>query len=168
MRKLLFISILLILVSCTTQKRCNAKFPPIQWVRDSSSNSIREYVEQKDSITYTPADSSVLKALVACNEQGQVVLKELQEYKTGRQVDIPIINLRNNILTAKCTVDSVAVFNRFSKHYKTEVEYSKSDIEKIVRVNYLTEFQKWEIKGFYIASLLLISIGLLFIYKITH
>ena len=169
MRNILFFTIVLFLITgCTTQKRCNAKFPPMQSIRDSSSNSIREYVEQKDSISYTAADSSLLIALLECNERGQVVLKELQEYKSGKQVDVPRLSLKNNLLTAKCTVDSFAVFNRFSKHFKTQVEYRDREVEKVVRVNYLTEFQKWQIKGFYVASLLLIAIGLLFFYKITH
>jgi len=143
-------------------------YPPVQSVNDSSSVTTNESVQEKDSISYLPADSSWLKALLECNAQGQVVLKELQEYKSGKSANVPQVKVKNNVITATCNVDSIAVFNHYSKHFKNKVEYRDKEVEKIVRVNYLTGFQKAEIKGFYITLVLLLALGSLIVYIITH
>ncbi len=169
MKKLIIFLVSLILVTgCCTQKRCNQKFPPVQSVNDSSSVTTSESVQEKDSITYLPADSSWLKALLECNAQGQVVMKELQEYKAGKNAGVPQVKLKNNVLTATCKIDSLAVFSHYSNHFKKEVVYRDREVKKEVRVNYLTALQEAEIKGFYIASFLLLVLGSLIIYKITH
>ena len=142
--------------------------PSVQSVNDSSSVTTNESVQERDSISYLPADSSWLKALLECNAQGQVVLKELQDYKTGKSINVPLVKVKNNVLTATCNVDSIAVFNHYSKHFKKEVQYKDRKVIKEVRVNYLTGFQKAEIKGFYISLFLLLVLGSLIVYKITH
>jgi hypothetical protein len=168
-RKLIIFLVSLILVTgCCTQRRCNQKFPPVQTVNDSSAVTTHESVQEKDSISYLPADSSWLKALLECNEHGQVIMKELQGYKDGKNVEVPWAEISNNVLTVKCNVDSVAVYNRISKRFKNKIEYKDREVLKEKRVNYLTPFQTAEIKGFYIASALLLILGSLFIYKITH
>jgi len=170
MKTLIIILVSLILVTgCCTQKRCNDMYPPsVQSVNDSSSVTTDESVQEKDSITYLPADSSWLKALLECNEYGQVVFRELQEYKNGKNVEVPVVSVEDNVLTVKCRVDSLAVFNHFSKSVKNKIEYRDREVLKEKRVNYLTPFQKAEIKGFYIASIILLVLGSLIVYKITH
>lgn len=168
MKIIIFLASLILVTGCCTQKRCNDKYPPVQSVNDSSSVTTNESVQERDSISYVLADSSMLKALLECNEFGQVVFKELQEYRNGKNVEVPVVNIEDNVLTVKCKVDSIAVFNHISKTFKNKVEYRDKEVEKIVRVNYLTGFQKAEIKGFYIASILLLIVGSLIIYKITH
>lgn len=168
--KILLISLvsLFLVTGCCTQQRCNQKFPPVQTVNDSSAVTTDESVQERDSISYLPADSSWLKALLECNEHGQVMMKELQGYKAGKNADVPQVKVKDNVLTAVCNVDSVAVYNRISKRFKSKIEYRDREVLKEKRVNYLTPFQKAEIKGFYIASALLLILGSLFIYKITH
>ena len=168
--KILLISLvsLILVTGCCTQQRCNQKFPPVQTVNDSSAVTTDESVQEKDSISHLPADSSWLKAFLECNEHGQVIMKELQGYKDGKNVEVPQVSIANNVMTVKCNVDSVAVYNRISKRFKSKIDYKDREVLKEKRVNYLTPFQTAEIKGFYIASALLLILGSLFIYKITH
>lgn len=164
----IFLVSLILVTGCCTQKRCNDMYPPVQSVNDSSSVTTDESVQEKDSLSHLPADSSMLKALLECNEFGQVVFKELQEYKNGKNVEVPVVKLKDNVLTVKCRVDSLAVYTHFSKHVKNKVEFRDREVLKEKRVNYLTPFQKAEIKGFYISLVLLLALGSLTVYKITH
>lgn len=165
---ILFLASLILVTGCCTQERCAQKYPPVQSVNDSSAVTTTESVQEKDSISYLPADSSWLIALIECDENGKAVMKELQEYKSGKNVAVPQVAIKNNRLTAACIVDSIAVFNHYSKHFKKEVQYHDREVKKEVRVNYLTGFQKAEIKGFYISLVLLLGLGSLIVYKITH
>lgn len=164
---ILLLASLILVTGCCTQRRCADKYPPVQSVNDSSSVTTVESVQERDSITYLPADSSWLIALLECDEYGKLILRQLQDYKNGKNVEVPYVSVDGNVLTVKCKVDSLAVFNHYSKHFKKEVQYRDREVKKEVRVNYLTDFQKNEIKGFYIASFLLLLIGSAFIYKIT-
>lgn len=159
---------LFLVTGCCTQKRCNQKYPPVQSVNDSSSVTASESVQEKDSISYLPADSSWLKALLECNEYGQVVMKELQEYKAGKNTGIPQVSVKDNVLTAKCKIDSLAVFNHYSKHFKKEVEYRDRKVKETLYINELTKGQKRMISAFWIESLVLLIIGLFLISKILR
>ena len=159
---------LFLVTGCCTQRRCNQKFPPVQSVNDSSAVTTDESVQEKDSITYVAADSSLLKLLLDCDENGKVLLRELLGYKSGKNVQVPAVNVTGNVLTIKCKVDSLAVYNRYRLHFKSKTEYRDREVIKEKRVNYLTPFQQAEVKGFYIASALLLILGSIFIYKITH
>lgn len=164
----LFLVSIFLVTGCCSQRRCADKYPPVTSSNDSSSVTTNESVQEKDSISYLPADSSWLIALIECDENGKAIMKELEAYKAGKNVSVPQVKISNNKLTAACKVDSLAVFNHYLKHFKTEVKYRDREVTREVRVNYLTPFQKNEIKGFYIASFLLLIVGAAFIYKITH
>ena len=168
MKIIIFLVSLILVTGCCTQKRCNDMYPPVQSVNDSSSVTTNESVQEKDSISYLPADSSWLIALIECDENGKAVMKELQDYMNGKSVEVPQVKIKGNVLTATCKIDSIAVFNHYSKHFKKEIQYRDREVKKEVRVNYLTGFQKAEIKGFYIALFLLLILGSLIVYKITH
>lgn len=169
MKNLFMILICLVVLSgCCTQKRCNQKYPPAQSASDSSMVTTSESVQEKDSISYLPADSSWLKALLECNEYGQVVMKELQGYKSGKNAGVPQVSVKDNVLTAKCKTDSLAVFNHYSKHFKKEVEYRDRKVTETKYINELTKGQKRMITAFWIESLILLITGLFLTSKIIR
>ncbi|MEI6062054.1 MAG: hypothetical protein WCR72_15235 [Bacteroidota bacterium] len=148
--------ILLLLSGCCTQQRCDRKFPTVQAVNDSTSSSTNETVQDKDSVSWLPADSSWLKALLECNKQGQVVMKELTEYKSGKYAQVPQVTIKDNMITAKCRVDSLAVFNHYSNRIKTEVQYRDRKVTDTKYINQLTPFQIWQIRCFWIESVIIL------------
>lgn len=165
---MIFLVSLTLVTGCCTQRRCADKYPPVQSVNDSSSVTTVESVQERDSITYLPADSSWLIALLECDEYGKLILRQLQDYKNGKNVEVPYVSVDGNVLTVKCKVDSLAVFNHYSKHFKKEVEYRDKEVIKEVKANYLTPFQKWQIKAFWVESAILILLISLFIIKFVR
>ena len=144
MRSILFISALLILISsCATRQRCERKFPPVEL---SSQNRDSIVTVTKDSISYLPADSSWIIALVKCRENGEAYLAELQGYKQGKNVNIPVVSISGNRLTATCKIDSLAVYNRIKERFKTNQTAVKETV--IREVNKLTPDQKFKVAIF--------------------
>lgn len=161
---LLLVSLFLV-GGCCTQKRCDRKYPVAQSASDSSAVTATESVQEKDSITYLPADSSWLKALVECDEYGQVILKELQGYRNGKNVEVPLVTVSANVLTVKCKIDSMAVYNHYSKTVKKETQYRDRKVTETKYTNILSKWQKTQILFFWIESALLLLFSFLFISK---
>jgi len=157
------IAILLTFTSCVTRRRCNEKFPPqISFAREDSI----QYVQiTKDSISYY-TDSSYVRALLECDTHGQVIMKELQEYKSGKNLDIPNVIIRDNVITATCIVDSMAVYNLIKSKFSSNVKNTKENY--VVTTNELTPFQKFRCNVFWPESLILLFILFLFIKNLIY
>ncbi len=142
------------LSGCVTQSRCDRKFPPVtsSQAKDTSGVVSTEVIQDKDSASFIPADSSWIKMYLECSASGEVLIKELNSYKGGKNMGIPEVSVKNNVLTAKCKVDSLEVYNRISSHYKAKVEYrDRTRTEtKTVRINYLTPFQRLRANLFWV------------------
>jgi hypothetical protein len=95
-------------------------------------------------------------------------MKQLVSYKNGKNVSVPEVNIKNNMLTAKCKVDSLAVFNHYSKHFKTKVEYRDRKVVETKYINQLTAWQKFQTKVFWPITILLMLIGFFVISKIIR
>ena len=121
MSKISFILLsLVILTSCITKERC-AKFHPPQISKtDSVKIVISEMVH--DTVINIQADSSSLKALLECNEKGEVILRRLLDYQAGQTAGIPQVKISGNILSANCKCDSAKIHavlkDRETKVYK--------------------------------------------------
>ena len=156
---------LLLAGGCCTQKRCERNYPVAQSASDSSTVTAAESVQEKDSITYLPADSSWLKALVECDTYGNVLFKELQGYRNGKNVEVPMVTVSGNVLTVKCKIDSMAVYNHYVKSVKKETQYRDRKVTETKYTNILSKWQKTQILFFWIESALLLLLGFLFISK---
>ena len=164
MKNLLVIILLLcFLTSCVTQERCNEKFPPQTVIQ--KEDSIRTIETTRDSISYY-TDSSYVKAYLACDEHGRVIMQELLAYKSGKTLNIPLVTVKDNVLTAICDVDSMAVYNLIKSKVSTGIKNTVT--QKIVTVNILTPFQKFRCTAFWWESLILLIILFIFIKNIFY
>lgn len=75
-----------------------------------------------DTVINIQADSSSLKALLECNEKGEVILRRLLDYQAGQTAGIPQVKISGNILSANCKCDSAKIHavlkDRETKVYK--------------------------------------------------
>lgn len=110
---------LFFLSSCTTEKRCARMFPPVK--QDTFYVEKTEYL--KDTIIKIASDQHIISALVECNEAGQILFKELETVKAGKNIKSKII-YKDKIITLDCTVDSQQVYvtykNRLEKKFNKE------------------------------------------------
>lgn len=163
MKHVFALSFLLILSGCVTEKRCYEKYPPVVNSSDSSSNQVSEHVQDSSYITRLPGDSSWIKLYIECNEYGQALIRQIESYKAGKKVSVPEVTITGNVLTAKCKVDSLEVYNRIKKTFKTEIKSSDRKVKETKYINVLTRNQRWQIAGFWIESALLIIIFSLYL-----
>ncbi len=161
MQRIIIIAILFMLASCVTQKRCNEKFPP--QVITIQKDSIHYVQITKDSISYY-SDSSYIRAYLECDKEGRVFMKELQEYKSGKNLNIPHLSVKNNVMTSTCIVDSMIVYHIIKSRLSTKETIK----EKTVTINVLTPFQKFRCNAFWIESALLLFILFLIFKKILY
>jgi hypothetical protein len=107
------------LQSCVTLKRCNERYPPI--IKDSVSTQYVETVH--DSVIYLKDEAS-LQALLECDSLGNVRMRQIQSFVAGQFVK-PSIIIKDNYITAKCTIDSAGVYI----HWKdTHIKESKVQV----------------------------------------
>ena len=149
-----FFCIMLFSSGCITQKRCDSRFPckEINSSSDSTSKQHIEYVADLDSAYKLPADSSMIKLLLQCDSNGQVIARELAAYKQGKNLQVPAVKIRNNALTVTCKVDSLEVYKRISRHYQDKIVYRDRTITKtkIVVEHSQTGFQKFRSDMFWV------------------
>lgn len=126
---LLIVAILGLMTGCITQKKCNERYPPR--VIDSVS-----YVERWHDTTIYINDSAGITAVLECDTAGIVRIKAIKDHYSGQLIK-PTVIIRDNILQAKCVIDSGAVASRWLERNFTSVRVV------VQRENYLTSFQSF-------------------------
>jgi hypothetical protein len=136
-------------------------------VRDTTINTVNNdslVTAANDSLIGVAPDSSLLKAFLAVDSNGQVVMKELEEYKHGKNVNVPTVNIKNNHLIAKCDVDSFAVWAKYNRYFQYQANYKKQEGETIITqteyVQYIPWFKKFLIKCGWAFWVLIILLGI--------
>lgn len=138
-----FLFILITLFSsCATRERCARFFPQSQETSTHSETVIREIV--RDSLIPIPPDSSWLKALLECDSAGNVLLRQITELQAGQRVK-PSITLTGNILKVDCKVDSAAVYFSWKERHITKATDSLVFKTTTVPVNFVTDWQSFQI-----------------------
>ena len=154
-KKIIFIIMLLFVTSCNMEKYCATHYPPVI-SNDSTSNTETSYTRH-DSIITIPADSSWLKMYLECNKDGQVIAKQLDSYKSGKNVQLPKVIIKNNILQAECKVDTNKIgIYWFNKYVKTNVKVKQVAVKEIYKT---TKFQSFlNISGWILWGIILLGI----------
>lgn len=116
---------------------------------------------ERDTIVYAPADQSMIRALLECDSLGQVHLNRLLEYQSGERLKPPILEVKDNVLTAKATIDSMAIYIKLKERDTKSYRQSTSVQTKIVEVNHLTWWQQLWIKTGKILSV--VAVGFILI-----
>jgi hypothetical protein len=84
----------------------------------------------RDSLVVLPADSSLIRALIECDSTGKASITSLPDVIAGLRTRPPGLSIGdNNILTAKCDVDSLAIYLALKDRYYKEVETVVETIE---------------------------------------
>ena len=130
----LFLGILVLTVSaCRTTRE-------VRWTTTDSVKIVREI--ERDTMVVVTADSSWLKALLECDSTGQVIMKELIAYQTGKHVVIPEVDIKDNVLTTRVKVDSFGIFLKLRDKYEMLTEARVETIETVKEVNRLKGWQE--------------------------
>lgn len=136
MKKLIYLIItaffaLALLAGCRVQK-------PVVTEQTTDVTVLTEV--QWDTVVYTAPDSSSIKALLACDEQNQVYIKKIIEFEAGKSSK-PGIVIKDNVLTADCKVDSIAVYLTMYRQQK-HTQNVKTEVKTVYVEKELTAWQK--------------------------
>lgn len=122
-------------------------------------DSIVEIV--RDSLITIPADSSWLKAYLECDSIGNVHIRQLLEYKAGEKMKPPTITIKENILTALSSADSLNIYLTLKDRYQYTVTDNIKYEKEIIEVNRLTKMQGfWIILGYILGIVLFLTVGI--------
>ncbi len=147
-------TIILFILAGLLVTSCSKKNVPTIARQDSIQKiTITERIH--DTTILVLQDSSQVQYLIEC-ENERAKLTQFLSYKSGSRVQPPQVTIVKNVLTAKCVVDSFAVYASFKTRDTTMV--LKTNTVTIVPQNYVTGFQSFQI---WLGRILLV---ILFIY----
>ena len=155
-----FLIILLVVsfTGCISEQRCNKRYPPAEITESFVQHDTITTV--KDSLIPLAADSGLIRALLECRE-GKVFIRQIEDIKPGKKV-VPVIALKDNILTAGAKVDSSSVYIAWKETHIRESKIQLKVIEKLVyKVSGFQNFLIWS--GGFAWSILTILIGFVLI-----
>lgn len=150
-----------------TQQRCAQMFPPPS--ADTSSRVVIKVIETvKDTTVFSNGDSALWAALIECNEQGQAVIRQLEQER-GHKTIIATKTTANAgeshkgiIIQNICHVDSEGIYLTYKSRDKTVQESSVITKPYPVYVpKELTAWEKFKILtgGFTFSLLLFIAVA---------
>lgn len=132
MKKLLYISIILLLSSCASQERCQSKYPCL-----TKSDTITKEII-KDTTIFIRPDESWLQALIRCDSNGQILLDSLRQ-KQGTRTLIKWL-VKDNRIYVNCIVDSTAIYLQYKARETTittnntqVVEPTETKLQRILK-----------------------------------
>lgn len=105
------------------------------------ADSVRVVETLRDTVVRIEADSSLLRALVECDSLGQAHLRELAEYRAGNRLPPPKVSIRDNVLTATASVDSMAIYLTLKDRFTESTKIEREVVTQTVEVNRLTWWQ---------------------------
>lgn len=86
----------------------------------------------RDSVVVIPPDSAYIQALLECDSVGNVLLKELTDYRAGRYIQPPQIKVVENVITVTAEVDSLLVYITWKERFKqAETKTTATETEQV-------------------------------------
>lgn len=144
MKKLLIVSLaslLLIVSSCITKKRCNDRYPCAVSTMSNTNTSVIETL--RDTVFYSKADTGMVIAMLKCDSLGNVYVSRIIALEGALDSPDPTIDISNNILKVVMPIDSTAIYAKLKDRYEISM---KSEVKTIVKeVNILTGWQWFQI-----------------------
>lgn len=137
--------VVLIGMSALCMVSCKAQLPLLIQTSDTSViETAREII--RDTVVRVEADQATLKALLECDEKGQVLLRQILSYESGQRLKPPEINITpEGVLTATATADSLSIYLALKDRYE-RVETSREALQvQTVEVNRLNGWQKFRL-----------------------
>lgn len=108
-------------------------------VQQQTADTVLVTETLRDTVVTVEADSSMIRALIECDSLGQAHLKQVLKYQAGERAKPPDIKIKDNVLTATTTIDSMSIHLALKDKYK-EVRKAET-ITKVIEVNKLTRWQ---------------------------
>ena len=104
----------------------------------------------RDTVVMVETDASMVSALLECDENRNVVIRELLELRSGKHVRPPQMVIRDNVITATAVVDSFDIY----LSWKEREKHVESIRTVTVKSNELTGWQWFQVWTGRILSLL--------------
>lgn len=138
--------------------------------QQTTTDSLRTVEILRDTVVQVKADSSLLRALVECDSLGQAHLKQLLEYQAGDRLHPPLVDITNNVLTARARIDSMAIYLQLKDRYteRNKIQRVTRTITQTVEVNRLTWWQTLFYRLGQILTAALIVAGAIKLYKLKR
>ena len=110
MKKYLILIMAAFLTSCGT-----VKYVPVEKITET----ITEIVEViRDTTIYVSSDKATVNALLECDSLGSVMIKDIAVLQGKLNAKTSII-IKDNVITAECECDSIAIYAQLKDRYKT-------------------------------------------------
>ena len=93
----------------------------------------------RDTVVTVEPDASMMRALLECDENRNVVVRELLEWQSGKHIQPPQVIIRDNVMTVVAEVDSFGIYVSW-KERETLVENVRT-VTETVTTNELTGWQ---------------------------
>lgn len=112
----------------------------------------------RDTVIVIQPDSTILSALVECNERGEARLKEIEQLRNSQRAQTSL-KMDDNRLEVKTVIDSMGIYLAYKEHYKEKERIRTVTVTETVEVNVLYWWQEALIR----AGAILLSILVLWI-----
>lgn len=123
-------------------------YPTQERVVETEKETKVEIIEKiKDTTIVISADSSLVEALIECNERGEAALKEVEQLRSSERIN-QTLKIEDNRLTSKVVVDSMGIYLQYKERYEREEVKEKEIVEVYIEsppeiVNVLKGWQKF-------------------------
>ena len=110
----------------------------------SQETIIEKTVEKevpRDTVIIVQPDSTILSALVECNERGQARLKEIEQLRNSQRAQTSL-KMEDNRLEVKTVVDSMEIYLLYKERYKEKEKIETVTVTETVEVNVLHWWQE--------------------------
>jgi hypothetical protein len=95
----------------------------------------------RDTVVSIEADSSLIQALLECDSAGNVYVKQLLEYRAGKNLQPPQLSIHNNRLTAVSKTDSMGIYLQLHDKYR---EQNKTEVKTKTVTVHVNELYWWQ------------------------
>lgn len=134
MRRILTFLTALALVACG----CSPKLAPVKDTETTVTVTERESL--RDTVIYLQPDSTLVRALIECNEERQAILKSTSEVRSSDRARTSV-SMDKGVLNIRTDIDSTAIYLALKDRYREMATAETTTIRVPVKVNELKWYQ---------------------------
>lgn len=132
--------------------------PPVRSQIERVTTDTTVIVETlRDTVIRLEADSSMMRALLACDSLGQVHIRQLLEWRGGDKLKPPEFKIKDNILDIKAIIEAYNKVIQIKEKQITQLKNSSRQEVRYIEVNRLNSWQNFiQILGYTLGGLLVL------------
>lgn len=119
-------------------------------VQPVSQETVTENTVEKeiprDTVIIIQPDSTILSALVECNERGEARLRDIEQLRNSQRAQTSL-KMDDNRLEVKTIIDSMGIYLTYKERYKEKEQIRTVTITETVEVNVLHWWQEFLIRA---------------------